>query len=52
MDLVVNDFFKRKRIGEILIEMNAITREQLDEALKHQPIEKHMIGETRPGSVL
>ena len=46
MDLVVNDFFKRKRIGEILIEMNAITREQLDEALKHQPIEKHMIGET------
>jgi type IV pilus assembly protein PilB len=26
--------------------MNAITREQLDEALKHQPIEKHMIGET------
>ena len=46
MDLVVNDFFKRKRIGEILIEMNAITREQLDEALKHQPIEKHLIGET------
>jgi len=46
MDLVVNDFFKRKRIGEILIEMNAITREQLDEALRHQPIEKHMIGET------
>lgn len=46
MDLVVNDFFKRKRIGEILIEMNAITRDQLDEALKQQPIEKHMIGET------
>ena len=46
MDLVVNDFFKRKKIGEILIEMNAITREQLNEALKHQPIEKRMIGET------
>lgn len=45
MDLVVNDFFKRKRIGEILVEMNAITNEQLNAALKRQPVEKHMIGE-------
>lgn len=42
---MVNDFLKRKRIGEILIEMNAITNEQLDKALKRQPIARKMIGE-------
>lgn len=42
---MVNDFLKRKRIGEILIEMNAITHEQLDKALKRQPIARKMIGE-------
>ena len=42
---MVNDFLKRKRIGEILIEMNAITNDQLDKALKRQPIARKMIGE-------
>lgn len=39
------DFLKRKRIGEILIEMRAITPEQLEAALKRQPSVRKMIGE-------
>lgn len=39
------DFLKRKRIGEILIEMRAITQEQLEAALKRQPSVRKMIGE-------
>lgn len=42
---MVNDFLKRKRIGEILVEMNAITHEQLDSALKRQPVVRRMVGE-------
>ncbi len=40
-----NDFLKRKRIGEILIEMRAITAQQLEAALKRQPTLRKMIGE-------
>ena len=40
-----NDFLKRKRIGEILIEMRAITAQQLEAALKRQPSVRKMIGE-------
>lgn len=40
-----NDFLKRKRIGEILIEMRAITAQQLEAALKRQPSVRRMIGE-------
>ena len=39
------EFLKRKKIGEILIEMRAITQLQLDAALKKQPSLKKMIGE-------
>lgn len=39
------DFLKRKRIGEILIEMRAITQQQLESALKRQPSLRKMIGE-------
>jgi type IV pilus assembly protein PilB len=39
------DFLKRKRIGEILIEMRAITPQQLEAALKRQPSARKMIGE-------
>ncbi len=39
------EFLKRKRIGEILIEMNAITPSQLELALKRQPSARKMIGE-------
>ncbi|MDN5279384.1 MAG: type pilus assembly protein PilB [Clostridiales bacterium] len=39
------DFLKRKRIGEILIEMRAIQPEQLERALKRQPSVRKMIGE-------
>lgn len=39
------DFLKRKRIGEILIEMRAITPAQLEAALKRQPSVRKMIGE-------
>jgi type IV pilus assembly protein PilB len=39
------DFLKRKRIGEILIEMRAITPAQLEIALKRQPSVRKMIGE-------
>lgn len=39
------DFLKRKRIGEILIEMRAISAAQLDLALKRQPSARRMIGE-------
>lgn len=39
------DFLKRKRIGEILIEMRAITATQLEAALKRQPAARKMIGE-------
>ncbi|HNS09016.1 MAG TPA: ATPase, T2SS/T4P/T4SS family [Candidatus Ozemobacteraceae bacterium] len=42
---MTNDFLKRKRIGEILIEMRAITQQQLDAALKRQPSSRKMIGE-------
>lgn len=42
---MTNDFLKRKRIGEILIEMRAITQQQLDAALKRQPSSRRMIGE-------
>lgn len=42
---MTNDFLKRKRIGEILIEMRAITPQQLDAALKRQPSSRKMIGE-------
>lgn len=42
---MVNDFLKRKRIGEILVEMNAITPDQLDAALKAQPSTRRMLGE-------
>ncbi|GAB1353029.1 hypothetical protein MASR1M12_17620 [Erysipelotrichia bacterium] len=41
---MTNDFLKRKRIGEILVEMRAITP-QLDAALKRQPSSRKMIGE-------
>jgi len=33
---MAQEFLKRKRIGEILIEMKAITQAQLDVALKKQ----------------
>lgn len=39
------DFLKRKRIGEILIEMRAITPQQLEEALKRQASVRKMVGE-------
>lgn len=39
------DFLKRKRIGEILIEMRAITNTQLDSALQKQQGARKMIGE-------
>ncbi|MDD2997705.1 MAG: type II secretion system protein GspE [Erysipelotrichia bacterium] len=39
------DFLKRKRIGEILIEMQAITSAQLEVALKRQSSARKMIGE-------
>ncbi len=39
------DFLKRRRIGEILIEMRAITPAQLEAALKRQPAVRKMIGE-------
>ena len=39
------DFLKRKRIGEILVEMRAVTQEQLEAALKRQPSVRRMIGE-------
>lgn len=42
---MTNDFLKRKRIGEILVEMRAITTQQLDAALKRQPSSRKMIGE-------
>ncbi|HOI89316.1 MAG TPA: ATPase, T2SS/T4P/T4SS family [Candidatus Rifleibacterium sp.] len=42
---MTNDFLKRKRIGEILVEMRAITPQQLDAALKRQPSSRKMIGE-------
>ena len=42
---MVNEFLKRKRIGEILIQMNAINASQLDAALKRQPASRKMIGE-------
>jgi len=39
------DFLKRKRIGEILTEMRAITPEQLELALKRQTTIRKMVGE-------
>lgn len=39
------DFLKRKRIGEILIEMRAITQAQLEAGLKRQQGARKMIGE-------
>lgn len=39
------DFLKRKRIGEILIEMRAITPQQLEAALKRQSSVRKMVGE-------
>ncbi len=42
---MTNDFLKRKRIGEILVEMRAVTPQQLDAALKRQPSSRKMIGE-------
>jgi type IV pilus assembly protein PilB len=39
------DFLKRKRIGEILIEMRAITPQQLEAALKRQSTIRKMVGE-------
>ena len=39
------DFLKRKKIGEILIEMRAITSAQLEAALKKQTTMRKMIGE-------
>jgi len=39
------EFLKRKKIGEILIEMRAITPQQLETALKKQSSLKKMIGE-------
>lgn len=39
------DFLKRKRIGEILIEMRAITPQQLEAALKRQASVRKMVGE-------
>lgn len=42
---MTTDFLKRKRIGEILIEMRAITQQQLEAALKRQPSARKMIGE-------
>ncbi|MFZ5949058.1 MAG: GspE/PulE family protein [Candidatus Rifleibacteriota bacterium] len=39
------DFLKRKRIGEILVEMRAISAAQLELALKRQPSARKMIGE-------
>lgn len=39
------DFLKRKKIGEILIEMRAITPAQLDAALKRQSTLRKMVGE-------
>ena len=42
---MTNDFLKRKRIGEILMEMGAITAQQLETALKRQPSSRKMLGE-------
>jgi len=39
------EFLKRKKIGEILIEMRAITQAQLDTALKKQTSVRKMVGE-------
>ncbi|HEY9072178.1 MAG TPA: ATPase, T2SS/T4P/T4SS family [Candidatus Ozemobacteraceae bacterium] len=39
------DFLKRKRIGEILVEMRAITPQQLETALKRQSTVRKMVGE-------
>ena len=39
------DFLKRKRIGEILVEMRSITAKQLESALKRQSSARKMIGE-------
>lgn len=39
------DFLKRKRIGEILVEMHAINAKQLESALKRQSTARKMIGE-------
>ncbi len=39
------EFLKRKKIGEILIEMRAITQQQLELALKKQQSSRKMIGE-------
>ncbi|HOY65697.1 MAG TPA: ATPase, T2SS/T4P/T4SS family [Candidatus Ozemobacteraceae bacterium] len=39
------DFLKRKRIGEILVEMRAITPQQLEAALKRQSTVRKMVGE-------
>ncbi len=42
---MTQEFLKRKKIGEILIEMKAITPEQRDMALKKQTSIRKMIGE-------
>lgn len=39
------DFLKRKKIGEILVEMHAVTPAQLEAALKKQGTIKKMVGE-------
>ena len=42
---MAQEFLKRKRIGEILIEMKAITQAQLDVALKKQASVRKKVGE-------
>ncbi len=42
---MATDFLKRKKIGEILIEMRALTPEQLETGLKKQASVRKMIGE-------
>lgn len=46
------EFLKRKKIGEILIEMRAISTVQLEAALKKQPQMRKMIGEILIGDKL